>query len=233
MPRRPGSIPHLAAAVVLALLLAGCRGGDDEPAASTDFDDPPVTEPATATAPVPGPDTQHDDTDGADGEPATDTIDITEVPDEITEAYVEAVLAELERIWTDALIEYQREGGELTLEVTDRIASIFTDEQIDIRYADFGAIADADFVGARPPEETEPADHQVTELISATPTCINVRTLTSIDGLLEDPPPPSAWAFHLVLQEKELYRDLNPTPWVIAGIPADVDSYREQDPCDL
>jgi hypothetical protein len=210
------------AAAAALLVLAGC-GGDDEPepiggdeAAPDEGADPTELDP-------------EGDLDGDEGE--EEEIDVTVVPDEITEDYVEAVLAELEQIRHDALVEFRENDGEMTIEVDDMVASIFTPEGTEYEAADLEIMRDRDFEGQRSISQLEPLRPQVDELISVSDDCVAAETTLSLDGLQEEPDPPFQRAYLLVVQERELVEDPNPTPWVIGFISEDVDHWREQDPC--
>jgi hypothetical protein len=213
----------LAGTAVFALVIAGCAG-DDEP--STPIGGDEAAQGADEVEDVP--DDSGDEPEESD-EP--EDVDVTVVPDEITEDYVEAVLAELEQIRRDALVEYRESGDELTIEVADMTASVFTSEEVEHERADFDRIADADYDGVRPVDEMEPVRAEVIDLLSANDECLLVETLVSFDGLLEAAPEPRERIYHLVTQDRELVEDYNPTPWVIAATPSDVERWRQEDPC--
>jgi hypothetical protein len=212
---------HRALVAAAALvMLAGC-GGDDDPGTIGGDDTPQPVE-----------DTDETSVETADGDADdVEDIDVTVVPDEITEAYVEAVLAELEQIRHEALVEFRENGYEITLEVADRSSSIFTTEGTDFHAADLSGLAERGFENYLPADEMEPVQPEVEELLSSTDECIFVETEVSHEGRLAEPGDPVTRLYHLVLQQRELVEDYNKTPWVIAMIPADVDYWREEDPC--
>jgi hypothetical protein len=212
----------LAAGAAALLVLAGC-GGDDEP------------EPIGGDEAVPdegAAPTELDPEGDLDAEDEAEEIDVTVVPDEITEDYVEAVLAELERIRYEALVEFRENDGELTIEVMDMTASVFTADEVDYERGDLENMAADGYAAMRDTAELEPVQADVVELLSSSESCVLVETRADLDGLLEDPPPPIERIYYLVLQDRELVEDYNPTPWVIAMIPADIEEWRERDPCD-
>jgi hypothetical protein len=212
----------LAAGAVALLVLAGC-GGDEEPG-PIGGDEAAPEEGAAPTELDP-----EGDINGEDG--SGDEVDVTVVPDEITEDYVEAVLVELEQIRHDALVEFRENDGEMTIEVMDMTASVFTADEVDYERYDLDEIAADDFEGLLPPGELQPEEPRVEEILAASASCVLVETEVSADGLLVDPPPPGPRIYHLVLQTQELVEDYNVTPWVIAMIPADIEHWRGENPC--
>jgi hypothetical protein len=207
----------LAAGMAALLVLSGCANEDEEPAPPIGGDE--ADEPDNT-----------DETPEDEPEDEAEEVDVTEVPDEITEEYVEAVLAELEQIRRDAIAEY-RENDEFTIEVADMTQSVFTPDEVQHEREDLDRIAESGFEGVKPVDELEPVSAEVLEIHSSTDVCIVVETMVDFEGLLIEPPDPRERIYHLVTQDRELVEDYNPTPWVIAGTPADLDRWREEDPC--
>jgi hypothetical protein len=212
----------LAAAGALVLVLAGC-GGDDEPeliggdeAVPDDGAEPTELDP-------------EGDLDGEDG--AGEDIDVTVVPDEITEDYVEAVLAELERGRTELLAEFRSSDGEFTAEVMDLLSSLYAEEAIETRAHGLTAMAENDYEGLRQHDELVSPTPEVVELLSAGPDCLFVDSIVDISGISTFDETELERLYLLRLQERELVEDYNATPWVIVETPADVEGMREEDPC--
>jgi hypothetical protein len=210
------------AAAAALLVLAGC-GGDDEPepiggdeAAPDEGADPTELDP-------------EGDLDGDEGE--EEEIDVTVVPDEITEDYVEAVLAELEQIRYEALVKFRENDGELTIEVMDMTASVFTAEEVEHERDDLESLAAGGYEGLRDTQDMRPVEPAVIAIHDVTEQCLFAETRVSFEGLLEEAPEARSRLYHLVTQERELVEDYNPTPWVIVRTPADVETSREERPC--
>jgi hypothetical protein len=214
----------LAGTAVFALLIAGCAG-DDEPSAPIGGDE--AAQGADEVEDVP--DDSGDEPEESD-EP--EDVDVTVVPDEITEGYVEAVLAELEEIRYEALVEFRENDDELTIEVADLTASAFTADEVEYERLGLEEMADRGWDGHLPVDQLRPFAPEVDEILQATDECVFVETTISREVLLEDPPEPSPRLYHLVLKDRELVEDYNPTPWVISRIPANVEHWRQEQPCD-
>jgi hypothetical protein len=141
------------------------------------------------------------------------------------------VLAELERIRYEALVEFRENDGELTIEVMDMTASVFTADEVEHERDDLEGLADGGYDGIRDTQDMRPVEPAVTAIHDVTESCLFAEARVSFEGLLEEAPEARSRLYHLVTQERELVEDYNPTPWVIARTPADVEASREERPC--
>ena len=203
------------------LVLTGCADAGD----GGDGDVPPIGGEESEESSEP----DDDESDDSEDEAAAD-IDVTVVPDEITEDYVEAVLAELERIRAKAIEVLRQENGEFTLVFMDLTQSVFTADEVQYERDDLGNLADADFEPIR--DDISPVEPVVTELLNSSEVCIWVETEVSFEGLREGADAEKRpRLYHLVLKDTEPVEDHNPTPWVISGTPGNVEDVRGDDRC--
>jgi hypothetical protein len=219
---------RLAAAVAVAgLLLAACSDDAANEASAEDIQ--PIEEPEPeAVEPEPDP---PDEDPEPEPEPETSEIDITVVPDEITEEYVEAVLTELEQLYSEAFATYVSQG-EVTIAVNDRMGEAFTEDQREARIREFESLREGGFEGILPSEELRARDRSVLELIQHDDRCIYAETVLDFAGVLVDPPEPGPSFVLLIRQNIERPVDLNSSGWVLADLKTgDAAELREQLPC--
>ena len=238
---------RFAALSVAVLLVAACSGGGAEdqeiqPLPSSEDDD------ASSTADEGEPDDDAEveghaaasEDEGDESQPDTDTevdeevdseIDVTVIPDEITPEYVEAVLAELEQLYADALRELML-AGEPTIEVTDRLGSAFSEPQYQARLDEFLEIFSEERQILAEPEDLTPRRHEVQVLHEASDDCIYVETIADGSGIsrLDLEPVPA----FVLLGPPDVERpgNRNETPWIIYSMPlGDVEELRADTPC--
>ncbi len=240
-----------------ALLLAACSGAavEDpavEPITAPATDDAQVAatgdggEADSADAAAAGGDTASGGDAGADGSDATGDgaadavgsdgvgdveVDVTVVPEEITPEYVEAVLAELEQLYADALRELML-AGEPTIEVTDRLGSAFIEEQYASRLQQFLELLGAGFPEIAEPSQLEPRIHTGVELLDVTDVCVYSQTVLDVGGVFGGVREPQVAFVEIGLPDRGVVNDRNPTPWMIHGLPVGApDELRERRPC--
>jgi hypothetical protein len=227
---------RLAAAVVAAgLLLAACSADPANEASAEDIQ--PIEEPQPeAVEPESEPDPDPPDPD-PEPEPEASEIDITVVPDEITEEYVEAVFVELETLYAEAVAELRRNDGELNIEVTDRLGEIFdNDEALGQNIEIFQASAANGFSGVRDADDIRPRVRQVVRLMSSDSACIYAETSLDPSPVVLDAEGGVVNFVQLLPKVVERPVVMNATPWVFARVttpfdPADNDDIAENDPC--
>jgi hypothetical protein len=226
----------VAASLAVVLLLAACSDGDpeasaggieaiEEPQPDPAESDPEPEDDEAASAVDPEPEVE------PGPEPGATEIDITVVPDEITEEYVEAVLVELERLYIESYIAF-REAQEPTIDVTDSLGSAFTNRQYTARLGQFIDLREAGFAGFRSAAEAGPRRHAVESVIDQSDVCIFAETRMDLSGVLVDPPAPEVTFVELGPPDGERFEELNQTPWVIHALPTgDHGELREGRPC--
>ena len=240
-----------------ALLLAACSGAavEDpavEPITAPATDDAQVAatgdggEADSADAAAAGGDTASGGDAGADGSDATGDgaadavgsdgvgdveVDVTVIPEEITPEYVEAVLAELEQLYADALRELML-AGEPTREVTDRLGSAFSEPQYQVRLQELLAAVADDPTRFALPEQLEPRRHRGLNLIQAMEDCIYAETYLDASGILSvDQEPLHSF---VILGPPDVERPNRRTgvAWVLYSLPVgDPDDLRKRNPC--
>lgn len=178
---------------MVALLVTGCTGGDggDEDAATTTTDAPTTTivEPTTTTTTPPDPFTVPAD------------------PADIDEAYVEAVLTELERINGDALRLAVSEG--LSPAITELIRSIHSPDSAALELQGYAIQATEGFPDVRPnPGDTVAT---VTSLLSASPSCISAEVRLDLSAVASGTEPID---LRVELRPQAAGAPRNSTPWV-------------------
>jgi PBP1b-binding outer membrane lipoprotein LpoB len=218
-----------------AFLLASCSDDGAREASAEDIeridDAEPETDPEVEPEPEPEP------VEEPKPEPELAEVDITVVPDQITEEYVDAVFRELELHYAEALEELRRNDGEMNIEVTDRLGEIFDNEDalrqnIEI----FQAAAADDFSGIREADALGPRDRLTLRIISSSAECIYAET--SVDPSPIVLQPEGEIVNFVQLRPKIVERPvvLNRSSWVFARVttpldPADRDDIAENDPC--
>ena len=224
-----------ASLAALAVLVGACSSDDGaqaeagrQPVASDDIEDvdDPAPDPDTDFDPSPEPDPAPDPDPDPDPDLASEPepephIDITVIPDEITDEYVAAVLVELERIYAEAYA-IVRDEQELTSEITDRVDAIFAESRREDRYDEFRQLAGMPEV-FRPQGELQPRTRQVVEILDAADGCLWVETLTDSSGLS---PSEGQQTVFVALFHKDAGRpgDVNPTPWVFERLRTPVEA---------
>ena len=160
-----------------------------------------------------------------------DEVDVTVIPDVITEEYVEAVLAELEQLYADALRELIL-AGEPTIEVTDRLGSAFVEEQYTARLEQFLSLQDAGFPEIAEANRIRPRQHSVLALIELGDNCLYVETSLDVSGVFDDERELQSSFVELGMPDREVITNLNPTPWMIHGLPVgEYSQLEERRPC--
>lgn len=224
----------VAASLAAVLLLAACSEADPEASAEgieaieepqPDVDDsgpePVEEEAAPPLEPDPEPEV----------EPGPTEIDITVVPDEITEEYVEAVLVELEGLYSEAYILFQ-EADEATIDVTDRLGAAFTESEYRARLRQFTDIAEAGYPGYQRLGAAAPRTHEVQRILDSSATCVYAETLLDVSGVRVDAGAPQASFVELGPPDLEPFEQLNPTPWVVHEFPSgELGELLESRPC--
>lgn len=158
-------------------------------------------------------------------------VDVTSVPDTITPAYVEAVLAELEALYAGALASHVA-AGEPTLETTTKLGSAFAEPAYDGRLQHFIRIGEEGFVEIADADRIRPRTHTDVRLLVVAEHCVYAETRLDVSPVREDPRPVVASFVHLGPRDREIFDDVNPTPWLIHRMPGgDPAVLRELDPC--
>ena len=184
--------------VVAALLAGSCSGGgsggdDDGRSGATVPED---TASASSTTTV---------ADGA-GEFA--------VPAVIDEAYVNRVLAELDRVQGDVFRRIVATGSFAQSELVP-LRAVFNDPELSGQAQGFASL-----VGSIDKAKNPPGDNRTTvvRLLTARPECIYAETTIDLSAtVLEPPPPRTAWVALRPSQAGSDPQDLNPTPFSIAA----------------
>jgi hypothetical protein len=220
----------------LALLVGACSSDEDaqaddgiQPIASDDSEaeDDPEPDPEPELEPEPEEEPQPE----PEPEPEPDPeIDITVIPDEITEEYVDAVLLELNRIYAEAF-ELARDEREFNVDIADRIASIFDEESVPLRYDEMQQLAEQPerVVSA---DEFGPVVSTVVDLLEVTDSCMWLEVESDSRGVSASSDGPTP--LFVLLREKVVERpvDHNPTPWVFASLRGgDLDGLRQEQRC--
>jgi hypothetical protein len=213
-----------------AFLLASCSDDDAGEASAEDIepieDAEPETEPEVESEPKPEP------VEDPEPEPEPAEVDITVVPDEISEEYIEAVLAELEGLYLDAYVAF-RVADEPNIEATDRLGSAFANAQYAARLNEFVEFASEDYEGLQPAANARPRAHIVEEIHDLSDDCVYVETLMDVSGVVVGAGAPQVTFVELGPREVERVVDLNSTPWLIHGLPiGELAELREVRPCD-
>ena len=194
-------------------------GGDAGPGSGSDVEvvgggeaGPGPAGPDPTTAPSPG-------------------IDVTTVPDTITPAYIAAVLAELEALYAGALASHVA-AGEPTLETATKLGSAFAEPAYAGRLQHFIEIGAEGFVEIAPAEQIRPRTHTDVRLLVVEDDCVYAETRLDVSPVRRDPRPVEVAFVHLGPRDREIYGDVNPTPWLIHIMPAgDPELLRGLDPC--
>jgi len=179
--------------VALVALSVGCTGDDDDGDTSSTTTEAPTTTTAVETTTTTA---------------APDPFTVPSDPADIDEAYVEAVLTELERINGDALRLAVSEG--LSPQITELIRSIYEPTRA---ATEFDLLVDAS-IGGFPGVRVDPGDAvpSVDEILSASASCIGVDThfdFTAVSGASNDPLP-----LRIELRQQAAGVPTNPTSWV-------------------
>lgn len=238
----------VAALSVAGMLVSACSGGaSDAPeiepiptsegvdaqagsAAGTGSDDGRSEADASRTDPDAEPEEGESEGD-AEVEPDRAEVDVSVIPDEITPEYVEAVLAELEQLYADALRELML-AGEPTIEVTDRLGSAFSEPQYQARLEELLEIVQQDQGRLAEPEDFRARQHQVIDLLHADRSCIYVETDLDASGIVTGSQDPLRSFALLGSPDVERPNNRNPTPWIIYSLPVgEADQLREANPC--
>lgn len=243
--RRHQRFLGFAACSAFAVLMLGCSGDDPgeqaiEPIpASEGLDDDAAA--GTDEGVAAGEDEVEGDVTEADADPseaeedadAEVEIDVTVIPDEITPAYVEAVLAELEQLYADALRELIL-AGEPTIEVTDRLGSAFVEAEYQPRLSQFLELEEDGFSGIASAESLRPRVHSDALIMDLSVDCIYAETTLDLSGVFDEEIPVEVSFVQLGLPDREVVNNLNPTPWMVHAFPVgDDDEMRERRPCDV
>lgn len=238
----------VAALSVAGMLVSACSGGaSDAPeiepiptsegvdaqagsAAGTGSDDGRSEADASRTDPDAEPEEGESEGD-AEVEPDRAEVDVSVIPDEITPEYVEAVLAELEQLYADALRELML-AGEPTIEVTDRLGSAFSEPQYQARLEELLEIYREEPEILADPDEMRPRTHRVVEVLEYTRSCIYVETIADGSGITTLDLSPSTAFVLLGPPDVERPGNRSPTPWVIDSLPlGEAAELRVDSPC--
>lgn len=171
---------------------------------------------------------------GAEGGGGSDfevEVDVTVIPEEITPEYVEAVLAELELLYVEALRALMV-AGEPTIEVTAKLGSAFSEPQYQARLEELSNVVERNFERLAPVDELKPRKHDVIEVVDSSLDCIYAETDLDASGILATPQ--DALRSFALLGPPDVERPdrRTETPWVIVSLPVgDANELREQQPC--
>jgi hypothetical protein len=197
-------------ALVVVALLVGCTGGDegDDAAVTTTTEAPTTTAAAETTTTTVAPD------------PFTVPAD----PADIDEAYVEAVLTELERINGDALRLAVSEG--LSPAITELIRSIHSPESASLELQGYAIQAAESFPNVRP----DPGDAiaRVTALLSASASCISADVQLDLAAVSVDA---DSIDLRVELRPQATNAPGNSTPWVYWARDVLSDQTTSGEPC--
>ncbi len=196
--------------LVLALVAGACSGDDDTgSAANTSIPDKTTTSSTTTTQP--------------------DTVSPDVIPTDesrIDEAYVEGVLDALFVESLRALILVRDSGdGVVTEEASDLVNAISNkSESVEIQNS-LASTARSGFEGI--PPEPSPILASVVKVITASRSCVLAEIVLDAAGVTGDPrtPEPDERQFARLAPASASQRDsgLNPTAWVLAGLPVRTD----------
>lgn len=141
-------------------------------------------------------------------------IDPTAVPDEVTPAYVEAVLAELQRVNGEAL-RLAVDQGVVGEDVSIRLRAINTAEHLGTVVGFLVGDAAQGFpTTVRPPGRIQMT---VTEVLAEADGCVAVRASGDFSGVTVDGATDVPLVLELVAKPGDVDPDrLNPTPWVLS-----------------
>lgn len=228
---------RVVAVLSAVLLVSGCAASEDpdgavEPidAPASDADDAGGAEDADA-APELDAAPEVDDAAPAEDPAASPEVDISVVPDEITLEYVDAVLVELERLYAEAA-EIAAADNDLTVEVADRISSIFGGDRASDAYAVFRAIAESDGQLLVDPDELSTRTYNSVSILDWSADCLWVETVGDQSGVYVDAPAPQPTFVLLRQMTSRPARNFNPTPWVYHAQRVGADAeLREAKPC--
>lgn len=188
--KRGRAIRVMAAVAVMAVAAGACRSGsaDDQPRTTV----PTAPAETTTTAPA---------------DPYT-------VPGVIDKAYVDRVLAALNKVYGD-VVRKIRSTGLYERSDLDSLGAIFRDTLLERQ-----AYLFRDIPGRDPSVYREPiGDRRMTveEIIIARPDCIYVRATLDVSDVAADPPPP-ATVFITLKPVLPGFNEqgINPTPWAMS-----------------
>ncbi|MFP4311179.1 MAG: hypothetical protein ACLFS9_04250, partial [Nitriliruptoraceae bacterium] len=108
-------------------------------------------------------------------------VDITVVPEEITLDYVDAVLAELERLFASAVNEVVA-TGEMTIEASDLLNSAFSGAELESVFADLIVVAQEPEL-ARDSADIRPNTVEAVSILDAANECLWVETVADLSGV--------------------------------------------------
>lgn len=201
---RRGPVRRRIAALGVAtatLAVGACdRGADDAPRAN----DPSTASSTTSTVPR-----------------ASDPS--FAVPPTIDAAYVERVLAELDRVQGDVVRRIAETGAFAGGDVTP-LRAIFLDPELRAQTEGFRGLVQSRDRLRRPPGDNRST---VVRLVTARPECIYAETTVDVSATVVDPPPPfTSYVALRPTRPGDDPQDLNRTPYAIAAEHPD-----ERDPC--
>ena len=198
------------APVLVALVIGACSGGDgggDGGSSGATVPDDTAVEATTTTA--------------ASGGTADDPA--LAVPATIDAAYVERVLAELDRVQGDVFRRIVATGSFAQSELVP-LRAVFNDPELSGQAQGFATL-----VGSIDRARKPPGDNRTTvvRLLTARPDCIYAETSVDLSAtVLEPPPPRTLWIALRPSQPDSDPQGLNPTPFSIAA-----EHTAEADPC--
>lgn len=214
--------------LVASLVLGACGSGHP---ASTPTTDPATTAPATTTAPPPTTVARTTTTSSTTTSTTTTTSSTTTsttsttvaptttvpnpdvVPAVITPAYVNSVFVVLNHIWGNSL-RAEVASGKVTPAVLADLRAVFNDplysQEVEGANQALSQLANV----RNPPGD--PAE-TVIQLISASPSCIFVKSKSNVAAVVKTLPPQGYDYYELVPKQSNADpRRLNTTPWALA-----------------
>ena len=189
--------------VVAALLFGSCRGGDGGDGSAVTVPEDTALDATTTTAPAAG--------------------EEFAVPAVIDDAYVNRVLAELDRVQGDVFRRIVATGAFAQSELVP-LRAVFNDPELSGQAQGFASL-----VGSIDKARNPPGDNRTTvvRLLTARPDCIYVEATIDLSAtVLEPPPPRTTWVALRPSQSGSDPQDLNPTPFSIAA-----EHSAESNPC--
>lgn len=197
----------------LVVAFAACRGGDTDP--------PTATLRETAS-----PQPESSTLDSSD--PATD---LATIPEAIDALYVESVLQSLYHVESEAL-RLAVAAELVTPESMSHLQSVY---QPDLSAQQI-EVVEAGAAAGFPNTIKPPGDLQVTvdEVVTATESCIWAIGLRDYSSIVEEPASREGERDYFLLtplDPSQDPRDLNPTPWAIAGVASASISSEPVNPC--
>lgn len=208
-----GRIRTLLSIGAVVAVVAACSAEDLEDALG---DVPPGSDSGEEDEPLPD---DGDDSDDSDDAAAPADQDVSAVPDDLTDAYVAAVLAEWERLLGEAY-RTSVAAGAITFETAEIVNVIAIDQAQEALYETLEAEAEASFDGQ--PSFTQRGARQVVdvEVVDTGQGCVVAVAELDVTEVLVEPDEPTTDIAYRLIADHELEDPdgINPMPWVMAGL---------------